>query len=278
MKTFSFDHIIARAKHHVFGDMAGSNTSKKEGDGYDFAQIRAHAYGDNVKRIDWKKSSKADGLQQRVFFEEKEILTHVIGLLNGSMHFGIERMKQEVLAEVIALLGFNASHNGDLFSISLFEEKLISKTTISKKETFIRNKTREAYEFSTIGCHLNWETIERHVLTHFKKSSLLFFIGDFFDIPKLNLISKKHTVVLIIVRDSFEEKPTEIGSLLVRDPISLKEEKVMIDASFVKEYRKKQKRYDSELEDYLKKHRIHWVKVYTHEDPFNKLTTVFKAF
>ncbi|WP_024955503.1 DUF58 domain-containing protein [Sulfurospirillum arcachonense] len=278
MRTLSYDRIIARAKNHIFGDMTGSNISKKEGDGYDFAQIRAHTYGDNVKRIDWKKSSKTNELQQRVFFEEKEVLTHVIGLLNGSMHFGIAQMKQTVLAEVIALLGFSSVRNGDLFSISLFDEKLILKTAIGKKESSIRGATKKAFEFPLIGKKLNWDTIEKHMFSHFKKPSLVFIIGDFFDIPKLNLISKKHTVILIMIRDHFEEKPTKVGSVLVRDPISLKEERVVLDESFVKEYTKKQKLYDSKLEDYLKKYAVRWVKIYTNEDPFKKLSSIFKAY
>ncbi|MFT7003854.1 MAG: hypothetical protein ACJAWW_001206 [Sulfurimonas sp.] len=278
MKTLSYNHIVARAKHHVFGDMSGSYTSKKEGDGYDFAQIRAYTYGDNVKRIDWKKSSKTSELQQRIFFEEKEVFTHVIGLLNGSMHFGITRMKQEVLAEVIALLGFSSVKGGDLFSISLFGQELILKTAISKKEGTVREATKKALELPLLGQSLDYKAIEQYTLSHLKKSSLLFLVGDFFDMPKLDLISRKHTVFVIIIRDHFEEKPDNLGSLLVKDPISMKEERVVLDEVFIKEYTKKQKLHDSKLEEYLKKHGINWIKVYTNEDPFTKLSSMFKAY
>jgi len=58
MQTLSYNAIVERAKKHIFGDMMGSNTSKREGDGYDFAQIRPYMYGENIKRIDWKQTSR----------------------------------------------------------------------------------------------------------------------------------------------------------------------------------------------------------------------------
>lgn len=278
MKTLSYEKIIARARQHIFSDMSGINISKKEGDGYDFAQIREHAYGDNVKRIDWKKSSKTSQLQQRVFFEEKEIVTHIIGLMNGSMHFGISRMKQELLADIIALLGFTSYRSADLFSISLFADKLLYKTNISKKEAFVREGTKQALEIPLIGQELDWNGIENYTLYKLKKSSLVFLVGDFFEMPKLNLINKKHTIIAIIIRDQFEEKPNKIGSLIVKDPISLKEERVILDEAFINKYTKKQKRHDIELEDYFRKHYIRFIKVYTNEDPFKKISSLFKDY
>lgn len=278
MQTFTYERIIARAKQHIFGHMSGLSTSKKEGDGYDFAQIRAHVYGDNVKRIDWKKSAKANELQQRVFFEEKEINTHIIGLMNGSMHFGIARMKQEVLAEVIALLGLSAVNNGDLCAISFFEQKLIFKTLLSKKEALIREGVKQALHLPLIGQSLDWKSIENYALYALKKSSLLFYVGDFFEIPKFDLISKKHTLLVIIIRDHFEEKPSSVGSLSVRDPSNFKEERISLDETFVKAYTQKQKRHNIELEGYFKRHGIRWVKIYTNEDPFTKLSSFMRAF
>lgn len=278
MQTLTYARIIARAKHHIFGDMTGSHTSKKEGDGYDFAHIRPYVYGDNVKRIDWKKSAKSNELQQRIFFEEKEITTHIIGLMNGSMHFGIARMKQELLAEIIALLGLSAVSNGDLCSISLFEQKLIFKTQASKREAFVREGVKQALNLPVIGRTINWNAIELYALYAFKKSSLVLCVGDFFEIPKFDLIAKKHSLLAIIVRDPFEEKPENIGSLWIKDPISLKEERIVLDERLVKKYTQEKQHDDRVLEGYFKKHGIRWIKLYTHEDPFVKLSSFLKTY
>lgn len=278
MQTLLYNRIIARAKQHIFNDMSGSNISKKEGDGYDFVKIRAHMYGDNVRRIDWKQSAKTGQLQQRVFFEEKEVATHIIGLMSGSMHFGISRAKQEVLAEVGALLGFSAVKNGDLFSMELFSENLYFKAPLSKKEVGIREGVKKALQSKLIGKGLDWAEVERYALYGLKKSSLLFFVGDFFELPRLEQIARKHSVTVIIVRDEFEEKPQNIGSLLVRDPISLEEGRVVVDDIFVRSYVQKRKEEDFKLEAFLKKNGIRFVKIYTHEEPFAKLSSFMRAY
>lgn len=140
MQTLSYNTIIARSKKHLFGEMVGSNPSSKEGDGYDFSQIRPYMYGDNVKRIDWKQSAKTGQMQLRSFFEEKEINVYVLGLMSGSMHFGIDRMKQELMAEVVALLGFSAIKNSDFFSLALLSDKLLYERLLSKKEAMVYNR------------------------------------------------------------------------------------------------------------------------------------------
>lgn len=277
MQTLSYNTIIARSKKHLFGEMVGSNPSFKEGDGYDFSQIRPYMYGDNVKRIDWKQSAKTGQIQLRSFFEEKEINVYVLGLMSGSMHFGIDRMKQELMAEVVALLGFSAIKNSDFFSLALLSDKLLYERLLSKKEAMVREATHQTLQTPVIAQHLNWNFIQNYALHRIKKPSLLFMLSDFFELPILDAIAKKHSVVVIKIRDHFEEKPSALGSLTIKDPTSLREEKVMLDAGMVTAYTIRQKRFDQQLDSYLKQHGIAQMCLYTNEDPFIKLSSVLRA-
>ena len=277
MQTLSYNTIIARSKKHLFGEMVGSNPSSKEGDGYDFSQIRPYMYGDNVKRIDWKQSAKTGQIQLRSFFEEKEINVYVLGLMSGSMHFGIDRMKQELMAEVVALLGFSAIKNSDFFSVALLSDKLLYERLLSKKEAMVREATHQTLQTPVIAQQLNWNFIQNYALHRIKKPSLLFMLSDFFELPILDAIAKKHSVVVIKIRDHFEEKPSALGSLTIKDPTSLREEKVMLDAGMVTAYTIRQKRFDQQLDSYLKQHGIAQMCLYTNEDPFIKLSSVLRA-
>lgn len=277
MQTLSYNTIIARSKKHLFGEMVGSNPSFKEGDGYDFSQIRPYMYGDNVKRIDWKQSAKTGQMQLRSFFEEKEINVYVLGLMSGSMHFGIDRMKQELMAEVVALLGFSAIKNSDFFSLALLSDKLLYERLLSKKEAMVREATHQTLQSPVIAQHLNWNFIQHYALHRIKKPSLLFILSDFFELPILDAIAKKHSVVVIKIRDHFEEKPSVLGSISIKDPTSLREEKVMLDAGMVKAYTIRQKRFDQQLDSYLKQHGIAQMCLYTNEDPYIKLSSVLRA-
>lgn len=276
MQTLSYNTIIARSKKHLFGEMVGSNSSSKEGDGYDFSQIRPYMYGDNVKRIDWKQSAKTGQIQLRSFFEEKEINVYVLGLMSGSIHFGIDRMKQELMAEVVALLGFSAIKNSDFFSLALLSDKLLYESLLSKKEAILREATHKTLQSPIIAQHLNWNFIQDYALHRIKKPSLLFILSDFFEMPILDAIAKKHSVVVIKIRDHFEEKPTALGSLYIKDPTSLREEKVMLDTGLVKAYTIRQKRFDQQLDSYLKQQGIVQMSLYTNEDPYIKLSSILK--
>jgi len=276
VQTLSYNTIIARSKKHLFGEMVGSNSSSKEGDGYDFSQIRPYMYGDNVKRIDWKQSVKTGQIQLRSFFEEKEITVYVLGLMSGSIHFGIDRMKQELMAEVVALLGFSAIKNSDFFSLALLSDKLLYESLLSKKEAILREATHKTLQSPIIAQHLNWNFIQDYALHRIKKPSLLFILSDFFEMPILDAIAKKHSVVVIKIRDHFEEKPTALGSLYIKDPTSLREEKVMLDTGLVKAYTIRQKRFDQQLDSYLKQQGIAQMSLYTNEDPYIKLSSILK--
>lgn len=276
MQTLSYNSIIARSKKHLFGEMVGSNPSYKEGDGYDFSQIRPYMYGDNVKRIDWKQSAKIGQIQLRSFFEEKEINVYVLGLMSGSMHFGIDRMKQEVMAEVVALLGFSAIKNSDFFSLALLSDQLLYESLLSKKEAMVREATHKILHSPVISQHLNWNFIQNYALHRIKKSSLLFILSDFFELPTLDAIAKKHSVVVIKIRDHFEEKPSALGSLYIKDPTSLREEKVILDAGMVKAYIVRQGRFDQQLQSYFKKQGIVQISLYTNEDPYIKLSSALR--
>ena len=63
--------------------------------------------------------------------------------------------------------------------------------------------------YNPIGKNVNYENITNTLHKQIPKKSLLFLIGDFFNCENLNLklLSKKHEVIVIIVRDKFEESP-----------------------------------------------------------------------
>lgn len=256
--------------------MVGSNPSSKEGDGYDFSQIRPYMYGDNVKRIDWKQSTKTGQIQLRSFFEEKEITVYALGLMSGSIYFGIDRMKQEVMAEVVALLGFSAIKNSDFFSLALLSDKLLYERLLSKKEAMVREAIYKTLQSPVIAQQLNWNFIQHYALYRIKKPSLLFILSDFFEMPILDAIAKKHSVVVIKIRDHFEEKPTALGSFYIKDPTSLREEKVMLDAAIIKAYRVRQEQFDQHLQGYFKKQGIAQISLYTNEDPYIKLSSILR--
>ena len=106
-----------------------------------------------------------------------------------------------------------------------------------------------------------------------KKKSIIFIIGDFFSINNLDLriLSKKHEVVAIIVRDRFEENPEALGTVNLIDPQNLKSFSGDMSSGLVKEYIAKIKENDHKLYEHFQRCGVKFTKIYTNEEPLSKL-------
>ena len=104
-----------------------------------------------------------------------------------------------------------------------------------------------------------------------KRKSLLFVISDFVGEIDLALLSKKHDVVALIIRDKFEEKPSELGYIRVLDMESSKSFEGNIGSAEVKSYEKSLAENDAKLYAHFKKNAVRFTKIYTDEEPYLRL-------
>jgi uncharacterized protein (DUF58 family) len=276
MKKVSLNALISKTKKYVFGDLLGNHSSKILGDGYDFAQISQYSFGQNIRRIDPYASAKSTTLCVREFFESKEVNLHVVVLASGSLHFGTKRLKQELIAEIVGLLGFSALKNSDSFSFSLLSDKILYNANANKSQNAIILNVKKVLEQDFIGQKLDAHFVSEYLLNQIKKRSLLFVVSDFFEEISLKAISKKHEVVALNIRDIFEENPQAIGNIDVLNPVSLQASEVVFEKNEIERYKKRLKMHDKKLGESLKKSAIKMIKIYTHENAFLKLEKAFK--
>ena len=100
---------------------------------------------------------------------------------------------------------------------------------------------------------------------------LLFIISDFVGDIDLKLLSKKHDVFAVMVRDRFEENPSELGYLRLIDMETKQSFEGNIDGGTLKSYKKALHYNDEKLYKQFKKQGIRFTKIYTHEEPALKL-------
>jgi len=106
--------------------MVGNNPSIFHGEGYDFIELREYMAGDDIRHIDWNITAKMQKPFIKIFREERELNVVLVSILNGSVHFGSQKFKQESIAEVAALLGYSTLKNGDLLSSYIFTDKIVA--------------------------------------------------------------------------------------------------------------------------------------------------------
>lgn len=269
--------ILVKARRQVFSEMVGNNPSIFQGEGYDFIELREYMAGDDIRHIDWNITAKMHKPYIKIFREERELNVVVASMLNGSIHFGSKRFKQDVIAELVALLSFSVIKNGDLLSTYNFTDKLISHLKPSKKVFQVHRAVEEILEFDPINQKADYKNLADTLFKRLKRKSLIIVIGDFFEIPDFRLLAKKHEVLAIIVRDHLEEKPPAMGFASLVDP----ESGAVLEGDFnkasVSEYAARVHMHDRQLYEALKKQQIRFTKVYTDDSVGVALRRVFEG-
>jgi len=263
-------HIILKSKKKVFGNLTGRNLSAFKGNGIDFREIREYIYGEDAKKIDWKISAKFQKPFVKEFNEEKELNIIICLLSSGTLHFGSTKLKTELIEEIVALLGFSAVKFDNKVSLIIYEQKSIVHTKPTKTQKGVISIVDKVHNYDFLGKKYDFDFI--NYLNKFRKS-IVFIISDFYKYPKITL---KHETYLIWIRDKFEENPIPFGEIDLIDPVSLKEIHTTLNTSSVKNFTQTLKEKDNEFIKYLKKEKIPFVKIYTNEDPFYKLTELLK--
>ncbi len=263
--------IILKTKKQVYGDMLGNNASLFQGEGFEFAELREYVYGDDVRKIDWKTTAKLGKPFVKIYKEERELNVVVVSMIGGSVYFGTVKQKSDIIAEVVATLGFSAVKNSDLFSHMIFADQLYEASKASKKLFSVHKAVEDVYAFDPIGKEGDFSALVETLHNRLKKKSLLFIVSDFVGDIDLKLLSKKHDVFAVMVRDRFEENPSELGYLRLIDMESKQSFEGDVNSATLKNYKKALHDNDEKLYKQFKKQGIRFSKIYTHEEPALKL-------
>ena len=267
--------ILVKARRQVFSEMVGNNASIFHGEGYDFIELREYAPGDDIRHIDWNITAKMQKPFIKIFREERELNIVIASVLNGSVHFGTHKFKQEVIAEVVALLGYSTIKNGDLLSSYIFTDKMISHNRPSKKLSHIQKSVDEVLSFNALNQKVDFSFLSDTLFKRLKRKSVILIVGDFFEIPNFKLLAKKHEVIAIIVRDHLEEKPPKMGFSSLVDPESGAVLEGDFNAKSVETYAQKVQAHDRELYKVLRSEQVRFTKVYTDSNPSVALRRLF---
>ncbi len=267
--------ILLKTKKQVFGDMLGNNPSLFQGEGFEFSELREYVYGDDIRKIDWKTTAKLGKPYIRIYQEERELNVVTAVMMGGSTYFGTVRQKSEVMCELVASIGFSAMKNGDLFSNLIFADKLYDMSRPNKKFFAIEDILNRMDNFEVLDKKSDHKLFADVIFKRLKRKSFLFVLSDFVGDVDLTLLSKKHDIVAIIIRDKFEENPKELGYLRVMDMESSRVFEGNIGAKELDTYTKALVQNDEKLYAHFKKNNIRFTKIYTDEEPFLKLARLF---
>jgi len=263
--------IIIKTKKKIFGTLNARELSKIKGNGLNFKEIREYIYGEDAKRIDWKISAKFNKPYVKEFEEEKELNIIITILASGSLHFGIKKLKTELIAEIVALLGYASVKYDNKVRLLIFEKEPVFYSKPIKNKKLIPFLVQKSLEFDYLKKDYSLNVID---FLNTQKKSILFLIGDFYKHPQIHKL--KHETYVIWIRDFFEENPKELGEIDLIDPVKLTPVHTILNKKNITQLSNKIAKEDKKFKEYLFSHKINFCKIYTQDDPFLKLMELLK--
>ncbi|HUX61681.1 MAG TPA: DUF58 domain-containing protein [Ignavibacteriaceae bacterium] len=213
--------IEIRTKGLVNQVFSGEYHSVFKGRGMEFSEVREYQFGDDIRNIDWNVTARFGHPFIKVFEEERELTVILMVDLSGSLNFGsAEKTKQEVAAELSAILAFSALKNNDKVGLILFTDKIEKFVPPRKGNKHVLRIIREVLSFEPEGKSTSIKGALEYMNNAIKKRSIVFLLSDFMDSgfeKILRIVGKRHDLIGVVLNDKREEEIPKVGVVRFTD-------------------------------------------------------------
>lgn len=201
--------------------LAGEYHSLFKGQGMEFEEVRPYQPGDDVRAIDWNVTARTGEPFIKRYREERELSVIFLVDLSASGDFGSTRkLKNEVAAEICALLAFSAIKNNDKAGLVIFTGKIELFVPPAKGTSHVLRLIRDLLEFKPSQARTDIRQAIEFLGRVTTKRSVVFLVSDFlengFD-KALRAIGAKHDVVAISITDPLEVRMPDVGLVELED-------------------------------------------------------------
>jgi uncharacterized protein (DUF58 family) len=205
----------------VNDSLAGEYESMFKGRGMEFDQVREYQVGDDIRSIDWNVTARTGEPYVKLYVEERELTVMFMVDLSASGAFGsILQTKNEVAAELCALIAFSAIKNNDKVGLVVFTDDIEMFIPPAKGTTHVLRLIRELLNFSPGKKHTDISNAIEYLgrVTH--KRSVVFLVSDFLGQGyenRMRVLSKRHDLIAISISDPREITLPNVGILELED-------------------------------------------------------------
>lgn len=200
---------------------SGEYHSVFKGRGMEFSEVREYEPGDDIRSIDWNVTARFGHPYIKIFEEERELTVMLLIDMSGSLIFGsVEKTKQQIAAELSAILAFSAMKNNDKVGLILFTDEIEKFVPPRKGKSHILRIIREILSFEPRGNKTDLKKALEYFNHIIKKKSIVFLLSDFFDSGYdkiLKIVGKKHDLIGMVINDPRENELPEAGLIKFRD-------------------------------------------------------------
>ncbi|MCW5979442.1 MAG: DUF58 domain-containing protein [Bryobacteraceae bacterium] len=262
--------------------LAGEYHSVFKGRGIEFDEVREYTPGDDVRAIDWNVTARAGRPYVKRFVEERELTVIFLVDLSGSGAFGSrERLKNEVAAEVCALLAFSAIKNNDKVGLVIFTDAIELYIPPKKGASHVLRLIRDVLGFKPrrTGTDIAAALDYLGRVTH--RRAVVFLVSDLlaegFE-KRLRIAAKRHDLIAVSITDPRERELPDVGLIDLEDPET--GERVVIDAgspAVRRQYERLGREREARARDLLRAAGVDHIAVTTGRDYVKNLMLFFRA-
>ncbi len=201
--------------------LAGEYGSVFKGRGMEFDEVREYIPGDEIRSIDWNVTARTGTCHVKRFVEERELTVMFIVDLSASGQFGsVNKLKNEVAAELCALMAFSAVKNNDKVGLILFTDQVEKYIPPQKGTRHVLRVIRELLDFKPRMAKTDISGALDFFGKVATKRAVVFLVSDFlaegFEKP-MRIIGKKHDLVAATIVDPREVSLPDVGLIELED-------------------------------------------------------------
>ena len=265
---------------------AGKYHTAFRGRGMSFSEVREYRAGDDVRDIDWNVTARSRKPHIKVYEEERELTMMLLVDVSASRLFGTtDRLKQQVMTEIAAVLAFSASQDNDKVGCIFFSDRVEKFIPPKKGRSHILTIIRELIGFRPESSGTSLSEPVRFLTNVNKKRCTTFILSDFLTPESdraalddaLKIARGRHDLVGIRVYDPREAELPDVGIVELKDAETGRKLWVDTSSRAVREHYAEQWRRRSErIDDTLRHNRIDTATISTGGDYVTELIKLFK--
>jgi uncharacterized protein (DUF58 family) len=265
----------------VNDQLAGAYHSVFKGRGMAFSEVREYQPGDDIRLIDWNVTARMNNAYVKLFVEEREMTVMLLVDMSGSGLFGSRKQrKQELAAEMAALLAFSAIKNNDRVGLIVFTDQIEKFIPPKKGKKHVLRVIEEILTFKPRSRRTDLRVGLEFLGRVARRQSIAFLISDFIAEGyerALKIANRRHDLVPVVVADPLEEGLPRLGLVYLEDAET--GDVCVFDSSGPEalEYQRLVRRARDEREALFRKLKIDFINARTDQPYLGSLVSFFQA-
>ena len=214
--------IKIRTRRVMNGALVGGYVTKRKGSGFEFDQIRAYEYGDDIRFVDWNSSARSGKLLVRQYLDEKNRTIMICLDVSASTFFGSQNyIKSDIMQQVSAVIALVADYEQDNVGLILFSDVIEKIIPPSRGHKHVMQIMETIFSYTPQQKKTDFNILFIYLVESFRREAAVFVISDFIaDDFEQNLkrVVCQREVIAIRCLDNVERYIPTAGYVWGQDP------------------------------------------------------------